>query len=317
MRRVRSIALLVTALAVLAGCSTSGGTGPAFQEGSGKLKVAASFYPVYEIVRQVGGEKVDVINLVPAGTEPHDWEPTASLMKTLNKASVLVYSGLGMEPWVPKTLKSIDNKSLIAVEAGKGAELLKAEAHEGEDGHGKEAGAEWDPHVWLDPQGAVHQVKVVRDALIQADGANKAVYEANAAAYIEKLTALDQEYKSGLSACGKKEFFTSHAAFSYLANRYGLEQHAIMGLSPDAEPKPKEMAEIIAEAKERKMKYIFFETLVSDKVAKVVAREIGAQTLVLNPLEGLTDDELKAGKNYLSVMRENLANLKTALECGT
>lgn len=316
MRRSVSVLILVVLLTLAAGCGANDASGPAFEAGSGKLRVASSFYPMYEIVRQVGGDKVDAVNLVPPGTEPHDWEPTASHMKTLNEAAVFVYNGLGMEHWVAKTLKSVDNKRLLVVEASRGADLLKPEAHAEGDDHGEEAAGEWDPHVWLDPLGAVHQTKAVRDALIQADGANRAVYEANAAAYMAKLQALDQEFRSGLSGCTRKEFFSSHAAFSYLAHRYGLEQHAIMGLSPDAEPKPREMAKIVAAARERNIKYIFFETLVSDKVARAVAREIGAQTMVLNPLEGLTDEEVRAGKNYLSVMRENLANLKTALECG-
>ncbi len=316
MRRVISGLLITAVMAVAAGCSTSSSSAPAFQEGSGKLKVATSFYPIYEVVHQVGGEKVDVVNMVPPGTEPHDWEPTAKHMQTLNQASVFAYNGLGMEHWVDKTLKNVQNKQLIVVETAKGAELIKAEGHSEGDGHDHAEQGEWDPHVWLDPLNVVVQVKSVRDALSQADPANKAVYEANAAAYIQQLEALNQEYKHGLTGCATQQFFTTHAAFGYLAKRYDLKQHGIMGLAPDAEPKPKEMAKIVTEAKENNVKYIFFETLVSDKVASAVAKEIGAKTLVLNPLEGLTDEQVKAGKNYVTVMRENLANLKTALECG-
>lgn len=313
MRKAMVWCTLAALLVLAAGCGKADGQVPVFAENSGKVKVAASFYPVYEVVKVVGGDKVDAVNLVPAGTEPHDWEPTAKHMQTLNQARVFVYSGAGMEPWVTKTLKSIDNKAVVVVEASEGFELLEG-AHE-DDGHGH-ADEAMDPHVWLDPHGVIHQVQVVRDALVQADAANKAVYEANAAAYIAQLKALDDEFRTGLAACKTKEFFTSHAAFGYLAHRYELEQHAIMGLSPDAEPKAKELAEIVAEAKEHEVKYIFFETLVSDKVAKMVAKEIGASTMVLNPFEGLTDAEIKAGKNYLTVMRENLTNLKTAMECG-
>lgn len=316
MRRFFVTVVLVALLVVAVGCTSTGSNTPAFTAGSGKLKVATSFYPMYEVTRLVGGDKVDVVNMVPAGTEPHDWEPTAKHMKTLNEAAVFVYNGLGMEHWVEKTLKNVENKSLLAVEASNGFDLLKAEGHAQDDGHGHDEPGEFDPHVWLDPTGVAHQVAVVRDALVKADPANQSTYVVNASAYMEKLNSLDQEFKAALSGCATKEFFTSHSAFGYLARRYGLEQHGIMGLAPDAEPKPKEMAKIVEEAKAHNVKYIFFETLASDKVADAVAKEIGAQTLVLNPLEGLTDAEMKAGKSYLSVMRENLANLKTALECG-
>lgn len=306
MRRRLMGVLLAAVLAFGAGCSQSG-SAPAFRGESGKLKVAASFYPMYEFARVVGGDRVDLINMVPAGTEPHDWEPAPGHIKALNQADLFIYNGAGFEPWVGKTLKSLDNKALAAVETARGAELIKAEAADAD---------EWDPHVWLDPVFAIRQVEAIRDALIKADPAHKDTYEGNAGVYLGKLKALHLEFQSGLSTCKQKQFFTSHEAFSYLAHRYGVLQHPIMGLSPDAEPKPKELATIVEAAKEHKVKYIFFETLVSDKVAKLVAKEIGAGTLVLNPLEGLTDKEIKEGKDYLSVMRENLANLKLAMECG-
>lgn len=320
MRRFLVTVSMVAALSVLAaGCSTGSTKAPQFEAKSGKVRVAASFYPVYEFARAVGGDKIDLVNMVPPGTEPHDWEPTARHMKTLNEAQLFLYSGVGMETWVPKTLKSIDNKDIAVVEASKSITLLQAPAGE-DDGHGHEKkddhADEFDPHVWLDPLSVARQVEAIRDGLILVDAANKATYEANAAAYIEQLKALDSEFKTGLSQCKTRTFFTTHAAFGYLANRYNLEQHAIMGLSPDAEPKPKALANIVDEAKKDNVKYIFFETLVSDKVAKMVAKEIGASTLVLNPFEGLTDEEIKAGKSYLTVMRDNLTNLKTAMECG-
>lgn len=324
MRRSKFWAVIALVALVVTGCGGAAKV-PSFAEAD-RLKVATSFYPLYEFAAAVGGDKADVINLVPPGTEPHDWEPTAGHIKTLNAAQVFLYNGAGMEHWVKKTLQSLDSKSLSVVETSRGFALLQGRhddhgdadehGHEEEeaDEHGHEA-EEFDPHIWLDPKGAIHTVEMIRDAFVQADATHKATYEANAARYIEKLKALDAEFQTGLAQCRTQEFFTSHAAFGYLAHRYGLEQHAIMGLAPEAEPTPKDLAAIIAEAKEHDVRYIFFETLVSDKVAKVVADEIGAQTLVLNPFEGLTEADIKAGKNYLSVMQENLANLKTALEC--
>lgn len=315
MRRVPLLLTLAMVMAVLAGCGQASNA-PTFGTDSGKVKVAASFYPLYEFAKAVGGDKIDLINLVPPGVEPHDWEPKASHMKTLNQANLFIYNGVGMEHWVAKTLKSLDNKSVLAVESASGFTLIKGEPIDDGHGHAKKDDSEvMDPHIWLDPQGAIHQVKMIRDALMQADGANKAAYEANAETFIAKLSALDEEFRTGLMSCQSKEFFTTHAAFGYLASRYNLEQHAIMGLSPDAEPKPRTIQRIVEEAKEHNVKYIFFETLVSDKVANVVAKEIGAQTLILNPFEGLTDAEIASGQNYLTVMRQNLTNLETALEC--
>lgn len=332
MRRTVTGLLLAAALVLGAGCSPSGAGAPAFAGGDGgKLKVATSFYPMYEFARAVGGDQIDLINLVPAGTEPHDWEPTPGHIKALNQAQVFIYNGAGFESWIAKTLKSLDNKELLAVETALGADLIEgaaddghghgdeedhgaADGHEDEEDHGDEDA--WDPHVWLDPVSAAKQVEVIRDALIMADPAHQAAYEANAAAYIDKLQQLHAEFEAGLAQCRQTEFYTSHSAFSYLAHRYNITQHPIMGLSPEGEPTPKELAAIIDEAKEHQVTYIFFETLASDKVARLVAGEIGAGTLVLNPLEGLTDTEVRAGKGYLSVMRENLANLQIAMECG-
>ncbi|HLN64995.1 MAG TPA: metal ABC transporter substrate-binding protein [Symbiobacteriaceae bacterium] len=305
---------LLAVLLVLAGCGgTSAGKESQFTGEAGKLKVAASFYPVYEFVKAVGGDHVQVVGMVPAGTEPHDWEPTPQHMRTLNEAQLFVYSGAGMESWVDKTLKSLDNKQLTVVETSKAVELLSGDEH-ADDGHGH--GEALDPHIWLDPQGVVKQVELIRDRLVQFDGAHKAEYEANAAKYIADLKQLDADFQTGLSSCQRRTFFTTHAAFGYLAHRYNLEQHPIMGLTPDAEPKPRDLAKVVDEARQQQVHYIFFEPLVSDRVARTVAEEIGARPLVLNPFEGLTNAEVKAGKSYLTVMRANLTNLKTAMECG-
>lgn len=318
---MKSVGKWLAALAaavVLSGCAASNGGGSVDGEGAGPL-VVTSIYPVYEFTRAVAGDRADVINLVPPGAEPHDWEPSPGDIRRLNEAKVFVYSGAGMEHWVEKTLASLDNPALIAVEASQGVALLEASGHHEEDGAGAEDGhdhGQWDPHVWLDPKAAAQQVEAIRDALVQADPEHQAEYEANAAQYIAQLEGLDQELQQGLAICARREFFTTHAAFGYLARAYNLEQHAIMGLTPEAEPAPQELAAVVAEAKELGVKHIFFETLTSDEVARVVAQEIGAETLVLNPFEGLTEEEIAAGENYLSVMRSNLASLQKALECG-
>lgn len=309
--------LLLAATLTAAGCGGAqttqkqegGGAAQPSAEQSAKVKVVTSFYPLYYFASKVGGDRVSVTSLVSSGVEPHDWEPTAQDMKTLNGAQVFVYNGAGFEPWAKKTLESLDNKKLITVDSSQGIALLEGEDH---DEHGHEA---HDPHIWLDPVHNLHQVKLITEALVKADPAGKATYEANAKALNEKLQTLDKEYQT-LASCKRKEIVISHAFFAYPAKRYGLKQMPVIaGLAPDVEPTAKEMAGLVKFVKEHKVQYIFTETLVNEKVGKTIAAETGAKTLVLNPIEGLTKAEEVQGKDFLALSQANLANLKVALDC--
>ena len=292
-----------------------------------KLKVMASFYPMYDFAVKIGGDKAEVTDMVPAGTEPHDWEPAATDIKNLEEADLFIYSGAGMEHWVDDVLASLENQKLVSAEASMGLTLLpghrEEEEHEGaaEEGVEEEAAAEevhdhgqYDPHVWLNPVNAKKEMENIKNAFIEADPDNQAYYEANYDAYAEKFDVLDQEYKDTLSALPNKNIVVSHEAFGYLCDAYGLNQMGIEGLSPDSEPDPARMAEIIDFVKENKVKVIFFEELVSPKVAETIASETGASAQMLNPLEGLGDEELENGADYFSVMESNLQQLKAALE---
>ena len=272
-----------------------------------KINVVASFYPMYDFATKVGGDKIEVTNMVPAGTEPHDWEPAATDIKNLEDADVFIYNGAGMEHWTEDVLNSLENKNLKAVEASKGLTLLEGKEEEGEKENA------YDPHVWLDPLNAKTEMENIKNALVEADPDNKDYYEQNYETYAEKFDQLDQEYKEGLSNTKSKDLITSHEAFGYLCQEYGLNQIGIEGLSPDSEPDASRMDEIIKFAKENNVKTIFFEELVSPKVSETIADEIGAKTAVLNPIEGLTDDEISAGEDYFSVMESNLKTLEDAL----
>lgn len=319
-----------------------------------KLEIKTSFYPMYEFTRHVAGDLANVENLVPAGMEPHDWEPTAQDMAKLTEADVLVYNGAGLESWVDQALDSATGSNLKAIEASQGIEIMEGseeghshgeEAHSndhdhdhGEEAHtdeehnhdhedGEQAAEEHsheesghvhdhgglDPHVWLSPQLAIQEVRNIEKGLSEVAPEYKEQFKANADAYVTELEALDNEFTEGLKDSKRKDFITQHAAFGYLAKQYGLKQVPIAGLSPDQEPSPAQMADIVQFAKENNVKTIFFETLVSSKVADTIAKEIGAHTDVLNPLEGLTEEELDAGNDYVRVMRSNLEALKTAL----
>jgi zinc transport system substrate-binding protein len=284
-----------------------------------KPLVVTTFYPLYEFTRQVAGEHAEVVSLVPSGTEPHDWEPAPQDLVRLQRARVFVYNGAGLEPWADRLLPELKKRGAVTVRTTEGMTLARSgdagHGHEHSDAKGKAAQSAVDPHVWVDPVRAQAQVEAVRAGLAKADPDHATAYAANAQAYKAKLAALHQAFAAGLKRCARRDVVTTHVAFGYLTRRYGLHNYAIHGLAPEAEPSPGALADLARLAKQKKVTHVFFETLVSPKLAETLAREIGAGTLVLNPIEGLTSEEQAAGKTYLSLMEENLKNLRTALDC--
>lgn len=270
---------------------------PSSPETGRKLRVVATFYPLAEFARQVGGAHVDVKTLVSPGVEPHDYEPTPQDIVAASQADAFLMNG-GVDGWADRILPDLRSGGVEIVRV---ADAMPDIEH--------------DPHVWLDPVLAGRIVGMIRDALAAADPAATADFDANVSAYLASLKALDADYRTGLLRCGTRQAVVSHDAFGSMARRYGLEIVPIAGLSPDEEPSPARMAEIAKLAKAAGAKYIFFEALVSPKLAETIAAEIGAATLIFNPLEGLTERESAAGKDYVTIMRDNLANLRTALLC--
>jgi len=356
--RIRHLAVLsLSSLLIVAGCgsnntsATNGGNAansPAAATevtavpAAEKLDIKVSFYPMYEFTKNVAGDLADVETLIPAGIEPHDWEPTAQDMAAITDADVLVYNGAGMEGWVEQVLDSTSGSKLITVEASKGLEIMEGSEEEEEHAHEEgEAGEEadhdheadgdhnheqaeddhehehehggLDPHVWLNPALAIREVRTIEAALSAAAPEHAEAFKANADVYVAKLEQLDKEFRDGLKAAKRKDFITQHAAFGYLAQEYGLTQVPIAGLSPEQEPSAARMAEIVEFAKAHNVKTIFFETLVSSSVADTIAKEIGAKAAVLNPIEGLTDEDRSNNLDYLGIMRQNLAALQAAL----
>lgn len=271
-----------------------------------KLKVYTSFYPLYDFAVKIGGDKIKVTNLVPAGTEPHDWEPATTDILSLEKGNILIYNGAGLEHWVEQVTASLENKDLLLVNASDGITLIQ--------GNDEEGGSSYDPHIWLSITNAKKEMENIKNALVKADPDNKDFYEANFMKYGAEFDALDAKFKEKLSALPDKDIVVAHQAFAYLCSDYGLNQVAIEGLGADSEPDAKRMAEIVDFARNKNIKTIFFEELVSPKVAQAIASQIGASTDVLNPLEGLTQEQVNAGEDYLSVMEENLNALVKALQ---
>ncbi len=308
--RGRALKLTTAAMAavVLGGCgSGNDDSGPA----DGRPEVVTAFYPIFEAAERVGGGTVRVTNLTPAGSEPHDLELSSRQVDRIERAAAVLYFGREFQPAVEKAAARA--KGIKVDLLADGGTLLPPP---GQDGVAHDdAPLEVDPHVWLDPTLLKDITERIQNALSRVDPANRATFEANAAAYGRELDELDAAFRQGLSQCDRKVVVTSHSAFGYLARRYGLTQEPIAGLSPESEPDPRRMAELAGQVRAQGITTIFYERLVSPRVAQSLAREAGVATAVLDPLEGLGDKEAAEGKTYSSVMLDNLTTLRRALGC--
>lgn len=291
----------VLAIAVLAGLSLAGcgeRTARPTDAGTDKLLVAASIAPLYDFSQQVGGDRVQVELLVPPGASPHAYELTPAQLRMLSEARVLVLNGVGLEFWADDAVGAADNPRLIVVDTSQGFTVLEGDADE----------PGGNPHVWLDPLNAIHQVERIRDALVQADPDGTEVYRANAARYIGELRTLDQEIRDRVATFSSKQFIAFHPAWVYFARRYGLEQVAVIETTPGKEPSPAEVAQIVKTARAIGAKAIFAEPQFSPKAAEVIAAESGAEVLFLNPLGDPPDFR------YVDMMRRNLEEMTKALQ---
>ncbi|WP_326603651.1 metal ABC transporter substrate-binding protein [Streptomyces sp. NBC_01799] len=295
-------------LTTLSACSTSDA---AESKNGDRLDVVASFYPMQFLAEEIGGTHVSVTTLTKPGVEPHDLELSPRQIGGLGDADYILYLK-GIQPAVDDAIaqsgvrNSVDAAKLTTLE-DHGTETGGDEhghAHEGE-------GAGADPHIWLDPVKYAEVAKGVGKSLEKADPNHAADYHTNTDVLVKKLDALNTSYKKGLSDTATKTFITTHSAFGYLAERYGLIQEGIAGVDPESEPSPARVKDIHTVAEKNKATTVFFETLASDKTAKTVARDTGLKTDVLDPLEGITAKS--KGDNYIEVMQSNLAALQKAL----
>ncbi|WP_397361779.1 metal ABC transporter solute-binding protein, Zn/Mn family [Paenibacillus sp.] len=325
------ISLLILAL-VLVFTLTACGPKSSGSIVEGKVNVVTTFYPIYEFTREIGGDDINAINLLPVGVEPHDWTPRSQDIINTSKAQLFLYNGAGLEGWVPNFLKGLDSSSkAVAVEVSKGIDLIMTDEDDGHDhgGSGEEDHHEedadhnshaagdslhTDPHTWVSPKSAIIMARNIKESLQSVDPEHKDSYEERYNKLAERLQALDSKFEQELTKLPNHKIVVSHQAFSYLTRDYGLEQHAIMGLSPDAEPRGQDLVNLAKMVKEEDIRYIFFEELVSDKLAKTLAAEAGVSTMVLNPVEGLTAEQEKNGDNYFTLMEKNLQNLIMALQ---
>jgi zinc transport system substrate-binding protein len=317
------ILFFLMASAILAGCSNHAAQN---ETDSNKKIIAATFYPIYDLTKSIATD-AQVFSVVPAGAEPHDYQPTPNDIIKLGESSAFVTIGLEFEEFEERLVLGTGGK-ITVITASEGINLLDAniddskeeEHEEGEKIHSnKEEHNEEDehdhlgkdPHVWLSPNNMIIMAKNINEGLKEVYPQSAKLYDENANKLIEDLKKLDEDFRKELPLCKKKHVLVSHRAFAYLANDYGFEQIAISGLEPETEPSPREIARLGEEAREHGIKYIFYEELVDPRVANTIAREIRAKTLELNPIEGTKNPS----ENYISLMRKNLANLKLALEC--
>jgi zinc transport system substrate-binding protein len=282
------IILSVTLSAVLAAVLTAFLVGNDSKDATNKTSVVAAFYPLAYAAEQLGGPDARVTNLTPAGAEPHDLELKPSDVTAVKEAGLVLLMGHGFQPQLERVAADSNAKVLT---------LLDTPGLRRHDD---------DPHVWLDPLRYALLVQQIGKALDAAPAAER---------FVDRLKALDREFRAGLADCARHDIVTSHAAFGYLAERYGLNQIAVEGLNPEAEPAPKDLARVVALAKEKRVTTVFAETLVSPKLAHTIARETGARSDVLDPIEGLTPKAVAAGADYFMVMRANLAALRRGLGC--
>jgi zinc transport system substrate-binding protein len=315
--RLAMLAFLPLLLLVCVACQKKAATGI----GGKRLQVITTLFPVYDFTREVAGDKAVVVMLLPPGVEPHSFEPKPEDIFRVSKADIFIYTDRYMEPWAADLAKGAGNPDLLVVDAGKGARFLpalEADGHDGEEGHGHhhDHGEGMDPHIWLDFTNAQKMVDNIGEGLATKDPANRKYYLERAAACKGRLAALDKRFRDELQGCATRMFLHGgHYAFGYLAARYGLNYKAAYGVSANAEPTPKKIAELITLMRANGLKYVFHEELIAPTMADAIARESGATLLKLHGAHNVAREELEAGATFFSLMEKNLENLKVGLQC--
>jgi zinc transport system substrate-binding protein len=275
-----------------------------------KITVIVTIFPVYDFVKAVGQDKINVILLVPPGVEPHSFEPKSSDIANINNTNLFIYAGKYMEPWAEGVISGTTNNKLDVIDISAKIKMIPAVFQDSNEP------SPVDPHIWLDFNNDKIIIDEISDALVKKDPANSQYYLQNAADYKNKLQQLDSDFRNGLSNCVHKEIiYGGHYAFGYLAAKYGLKYLAAEGISPDAEPTANDLAKLIEQIKTQNIKYIFYEELTSPKIAETLAAETGAKLLLLNAAHNVSRDQVNSGTTFIDIMQNNLINLKMGLQC--
>lgn len=294
------LSLLLCSIIVLAGCST---------QPKSKLQIYTSFSLITDLTKKIVGDKAEIKPIVENNEEAHEYELSTKKLAEISKANVVIYNGLGLEEWIDKVKEASKNTSFIDTSVG--IEVLKGHDHEGHDHEGEhkhEHDHEYNPHIWMSIKNAIIQMKNIKDQMVKIDPSNAEYYENNFKKYSQELTTLEAEYAKSLNDVKRKTIVVAHAAYTYLTEDYGLEEHSISGFSPEADPSLAKLVELSKLVKDENVTTIFFDENVSSKVSDVLAKEANVKTAVLYSLEKIGDNE-----DYISLMRKNLNALVKAL----
>lgn len=308
------IFLLFSFALLLAACNRPESAAPT----ATKLQVVTSLFPLYDFVRQIGGDQVEVTLLLPPGVEAHSFDPKPEDILRVNRAGLFIYTNKAMEAWAATIAASVDPARVTIVDASVGIRLLPAAGHadadEGEVHRHKEGGI--DPHLWLDFANAQVMVGNIAEAMASKDPVHRDLYLTNAAAYVARLDRLDAAYRTALADCKKRTLLQGgHFALGYLTARYGLQYRAAAAINPEAEPTAATMAALVQEMRRNDLHYLFSEELVSPKLAETIAKEGGGTVLLLSAAHNLSKGDFEGGVTFIDLMERNLKNLQTGLEC--
>jgi zinc transport system substrate-binding protein len=307
---MKKVAIIATLLIIIIAFSATAGiyilTQPSLTQTSTKLNVIATFYPLYDFAQNVGGDKVTVSILVPETVDVHDFEPTPSSISAVSTADVLIYNGVGLEPWIANIVSASDNPDLIQVNTSQDITLLPV-AQQFQSGN-----QTYDPHIWLNPVDAQQQVRNILQGLIQADPADSQYFTQNADAYIAKIEALNQQAINATTNTATNRFVTFHEAFSYLANQYNITQVPILGPFEE-EPSAVGIQNVIDAIQQYGLRYVGYESLENPAISQSISTQTNASMIEMNPIEGLTDEQKAAGDNYITLMQKNIENIHLAL----
>jgi zinc transport system substrate-binding protein len=310
MSNMKKAAILAISLIIIIAVAATAGiyylTQPSKSQTSTKLNVIATFYPLYDFAQNVGGDKVTVSMLVPETVDVHDFEPTPSSISAVSTADVLIYNGVGLEPWIAHIVSASDNPDLIQVDTSQGITLLPV-AQQFQSGN-----QTYDPHIWLNPVDAQQQVKNILQGLIQADPVDSEYFTQNANAYIAKLEALNQQAINATTNIATNRFVTFHEAFAYFANQYNITQVPILGPFEE-EPSAGDIQNVIDAIHQYRLRYVGYESLENPAVSQSISTQTNASLIEMNPIEGLTDEQKTRGDNYITLMQQNIENIHLAL----
>ena len=312
--------LFAIGILVLGGCSQATQEDKNNQTDNEKIKIYTTIFPLQDFSEKIGGEFVEVENIVPAGSDAHSFEPTTKTMVKIAEGDAFIYLGTGIEGFADAVISAVKNEETAIVKASEDTPLIGApkssedELEEENDEEHAEEGGDVDPHVWLDPGRSVQLAENIKNALIKINPSQQDYFEKNFQTLKANLEAVDSKFENMVKESKNKTFVVAHSAYGYWEDAYGLKQIGISGLSPSAEPSQKQLAEIIKTAEKAELDYILFEQNVETRVAEVIKREIGAETLTIHNLESLTEEDIQNNEDYISLMNKNIETLKLALK---